>query len=409
MKRYGCWWLVLAVLAGAPQAFADTCDGGSLADCIGQPPAGIDFLDADPVMVDESLVFGWHDRTKLSLALKARLRGNPDDADAAMDLGVLAAQSRSSRFSRYFQQAEALIGDDPDRRRRLSWARGHACMAGGDADCALRHWHDAASAFSGHPRWVPAAYAYALWGLDRKDQAIDWYAAAVRADVRLGRGDHAALAGLGTELNEMSRGLFLAWSERHASRSTTIMAEVDIDTDGRIARLLIPEERLDARLLRQVRLAVLGWRFEPVKVADGRVVTLSSHLFIEVRMGVADGEAADVQIQYAGMGPITAEKQLHYPPLALRREHEGTVLLKVTIRPDGGAGEVELVKSSGSQHLDRAARNDVARWTFKPNRLDGEPVESSVLVPIQYQLSDPYDTGDVMPYPTRQYTRLLPR
>lgn len=410
MKRHGFWWpvlLALAALVAAPQAFADACEDGSLADCIGRPPTGIDFLDADPMAMDESLVQGVHNQATLIRALKARLRRNPSDADATMDLGLLAAQSGDG-FAHYFERAEALVDDDSNRRRRLAWARGHACAAGGDAECALRHWHAAASAFGGDARWVPAAYSYALWGLGRTEQAIDWYAAAVRADARLGRGEHAALVGVGTELNRLSRDLFSAWAERYASKRTTIVAEVDIDTDGRIARLLIPEGRLDAFLLQRVRLAVLGWRFEPVKVADGRAVTLSTHLFIEVRAGATDDAATDLQIQYAGMGPEFVNRPMRYPALALRQQHEGTVVLRVAIRPDGSAGEIELVESSGSRHLDRGARDNVANWTFKPNRLDGEPVETHVLLPIQFRLSDRPDTGGMIPYPVNTHTRLLP-
>jgi hypothetical protein len=47
-------------------------------------------------------------------------------------------------------------------------------------EAALEQWLGAAAARAQSPAWVPPTFALALWRLDRRDEARDWYAAAVR-------------------------------------------------------------------------------------------------------------------------------------------------------------------------------------------------------------------------------------
>ena len=76
-----------------------------------------------------------------------------------------------------------------------------------------------------------------------------------------------------------------------------------------------------------------------------------------------------------------------YPREAQRRGVAGTVLLRVHVRTNGDAGAIDLVQGSGSRDLDRAAVDAVRRWRFAPAMRDGQPVESSVQVPIAFNLN----------------------
>lgn len=75
-----------------------------------------------------------------------------------------------------------------------------------------------------------------------------------------------------------------------------------------------------------------------------------------------------------------------YPPLARRAGEQGRVLLRVYVSGQGGALEVNLSRSSGSQRLDAAALEAVRRWRFIPARQGEKPVAAWVLVPISFQL-----------------------
>jgi protein TonB len=64
-----------------------------------------------------------------------------------------------------------------------------------------------------------------------------------------------------------------------------------------------------------------------------------------------------------------------YPLASKRLGEEGRVLVNVHILPNGSAGEVLVLKSSGFLRLDTAAVEHVRRdWRFVPARLDGEAV-----------------------------------
>lgn len=62
-----------------------------------------------------------------------------------------------------------------------------------------------------------------------------------------------------------------------------------------------------------------------------------------------------------------------YPIIARRRGEQGTVILRVLITPDGRASDVELVRGSGSAHLDRSAIETIRQWRFVPAIQGGRP------------------------------------
>jgi len=73
-----------------------------------------------------------------------------------------------------------------------------------------------------------------------------------------------------------------------------------------------------------------------------------------------------------------------YPREALRNGDSGTVLLRVHVGADGIPYAVDLVRSSRSRPLDRAAADAVRRWRFRPAQRDGQAVPGEVLVPIAF-------------------------
>jgi protein TonB len=75
-----------------------------------------------------------------------------------------------------------------------------------------------------------------------------------------------------------------------------------------------------------------------------------------------------------------------YPAAARRAGEQGTVMLRVLVSRDGTAARVQVDKSSGSPHLDAAARETVKAWRFKPARRGGEAIESWVVVPVVFRL-----------------------
>jgi protein TonB len=63
------------------------------------------------------------------------------------------------------------------------------------------------------------------------------------------------------------------------------------------------------------------------------------------------------------------------------------VLLKVRVGPDGRPMRVRVDRSSGHSVLDRAARDAVRDWSFRPATRGGKKVAGSVKVPIRFRLA----------------------
>lgn len=62
----------------------------------------------------------------------------------------------------------------------------------------------------------------------------------------------------------------------------------------------------------------------------------------------------------------------------------GRVDLRVTIEPGGRAGAIKLLKSSGHAALDESAIAAVRTWEFAPATRGGQPVRSTISVPMTF-------------------------
>ena len=78
-----------------------------------------------------------------------------------------------------------------------------------------------------------------------------------------------------------------------------------------------------------------------------------------------------------------------YPVEARRKGWEGTVILEASVNKSGYPVSVEIKTSSGHVVLDEAALNTVKTWRFRPAQLGNLAVESSIRVPVRFDLENP--------------------
>lgn len=95
------------------------------------------------------------------------------------------------------------------------------------------------------------------------------------------------------------------------------------------------------------------------------------------------GAAADAAPSALAYGTQT---RIPYPKTALHNRVEGTVVLRVLVGEDGGVKDIQIDRSSGSRDLDRAAREAVMMWKFKPGMRGGVPYSGWARVPINFTL-----------------------
>jgi TonB family protein len=77
-----------------------------------------------------------------------------------------------------------------------------------------------------------------------------------------------------------------------------------------------------------------------------------------------------------------------YPLEARQKGHEGEVILKVEVLPNGRVGEVQVDKSSGYETLDHSAVETVKKWKFIPAKKGGVAIPCWVNIPFKFQLRD---------------------
>lgn len=75
-----------------------------------------------------------------------------------------------------------------------------------------------------------------------------------------------------------------------------------------------------------------------------------------------------------------------YPKRSEDKGEEGTVVFRFLVGTDGSVQSSQLVKSSGFERLDSAAREAFMRCKFTPGTVDGAPVASWVRQPFAWRL-----------------------
>ncbi len=79
-----------------------------------------------------------------------------------------------------------------------------------------------------------------------------------------------------------------------------------------------------------------------------------------------------------------------YPAFARNSGIEGLVYLEVDVYKDGTTGNISVIKSllGGPGGLDEAAVNAVRKWKFQPGKNGGKAIDTRVIIPIEFTLSN---------------------
>jgi protein TonB len=75
-----------------------------------------------------------------------------------------------------------------------------------------------------------------------------------------------------------------------------------------------------------------------------------------------------------------------YPSMSKRLGEEGQVLLRVLVGQEGGAEQIQVLRSSGFARLDEAAQAAVSRWRFIPAKVGNNATTAWVQVPVTFEL-----------------------
>jgi protein TonB len=99
-------------------------------------------------------------------------------------------------------------------------------------------------------------------------------------------------------------------------------------------------------------------------------------------------QAARTGADPAWLADVSAWLLAHrsYPEMARALGRQGTVVVRITVDPEGHVMSVNLVQGSGSDSLDNAAEQLVRNARLPPFPPDMKLPQQSVTVPIRYRL-----------------------
>ncbi|KLJ00622.1 hypothetical protein [Luteimonas sp. FCS-9] len=118
------------------------------------------------------------------LQLVERNARNADQARAQLAQALMRSGRQDTGRALYDQLLASLAPRAP-LRSAVHWNYGWDLYRDGQPGPALAQWVHALDGRLVKPSWAPPTLALALWRLDRRDEAKQWYAAAVRTEPRL--------------------------------------------------------------------------------------------------------------------------------------------------------------------------------------------------------------------------------
>ena len=116
--------------------------------------------------------------------VKARERGRRQMEATAQLAHVAMTENRPDLGKSLYDVAVQGTQPNSSVGRSVRWNYAWDLHRIGDTAAALEYWAELARGY-GQPAWLPPTLALSLWENDRKPEALQWYAAAVRTEPNL--------------------------------------------------------------------------------------------------------------------------------------------------------------------------------------------------------------------------------
>ena len=139
------------------------------------------YFDSDVAATPMVAVQGDGDELVAQL-VRLRERGRRAVEATVQLASVASTQGRDELAEQLYAEALKEAPAQSSLGRGVRWNYGWDLLRRGKAEAALEQWLASAGNARSKPGWVPPTYALALWRLGQKQDAVRWYAAAVRTE-----------------------------------------------------------------------------------------------------------------------------------------------------------------------------------------------------------------------------------
>lgn len=139
------------------------------------------YFDADATTARKIVVVEGEGEALAAGLVKARERGKRVIEATAQLAHVAMSDKRAELGKSLYEQAVNGTSSTSSIGRAVRWNYAWDLYRNEDYAQAYGLWSELAAGF-GNPAWLPPTMALSLWSLDRKTEAVQWYAAAVRTE-----------------------------------------------------------------------------------------------------------------------------------------------------------------------------------------------------------------------------------
>lgn len=178
-------------------------------------------------------------------------------------------------------------------------------------------------------------------------------------------------------------------TEAPAPYTVSVIGEVRVDAQGLVMEWQpLPEDKQPPAFLQALRAHVLGRQIEPGRDAQGQPGEMEAGLRVRVRVHPAGGEGGG-QVRITGLAvvPLIVDRPMRRLPPELHHltqdDWEGRLTVVCHLSSEGLCERPKVDALPGlPEAARRYVRDTVTQWTFKPIRVNGQPLAQEVAVPF---------------------------
>lgn len=139
------------------------------------------YFDEDKATARPIVVVEGEGEAQVQALVRERDRGRRQLEATAQLAHIAFSDGRTDLGAQLYQQVVAGTEVKGNIGRSVRWNYAWDLFRAGQVEPALTRWVEIATAHGG-PSWAPPTLALALWRLDRKQEAVAWFGAAVRTE-----------------------------------------------------------------------------------------------------------------------------------------------------------------------------------------------------------------------------------
>lgn len=146
-------------------------------------PAPKEFYFDEDSLTTRELIAVQGDGDEVVERLTATIQRRPSDVEPRVQLAHIAMRSgRTELGTQLYDAALKAVSGKQRLQRAVVWNYGWDLFRNSEPQRALEQWSGLVGGWPAAPGWQPPTFALVLWTLGRRDEAVKWYAAAVRTE-----------------------------------------------------------------------------------------------------------------------------------------------------------------------------------------------------------------------------------